>query len=342
MMIVFWGGVYFVLQNNVYYKLYMEKNLGVNIINDELFVEVVVKFCVMNEVGNIIWDLVDVVVFDVICLCDEGLVFEIDLDMDLVVVLDGILVFEDFGDLLVFECFILQIVYFIIFGYWFDVVEWGGKELIDVCVVFDLENFLGKWFLEKCLINNVEWVLFCDGVVKEDVYDVLEIEEGLVQVLVKFDIIKDDVVWWFVGVEMLQLFVDGEVVIGLIYNGCLFVLIEEQKQLVKMLWDVQVFDFDGWIILVGLLEECFVCVKDYVMFVIDIQCFVDQVKYIFYGLVCVLFVLLVGQYVILGIDMVLYMLIDLENVKNIFFYNYEWWVDYCDDIDVKFQVWLVQ
>ena len=33
---------------------------------------------------------------------------------------------------------------------------------------------------------------------------------------------------------------------------------------------------------------------------------------------------------------------DPNNAKNTFLYNYEWWADYRDDIDAKFQAWLAQ
>lgn len=317
----------------------MVVNEGVNIIWDESLVEVVVKLCVMNEVGNIIWDLVDVEVVDVICFCDEGLVMEIDYDEMLVVILDGVLVLDDFGDLIILDCFILQIVFLIIVGYCIDMV--GDVVLELICVIFDIDVYLGKCVLNKCLLVNMEWVLLCDGVVKDDIYDVLVIEEGQIQVFVKLDIIKDDVIWWIVVVEILQLLVDGEIVMGLIYNGCLFLVIVEQGQLIGMLWDVQMLDFDGWIIFEGLLVDCLEVVMKFVNFVIDIQCLVDQVVYILYGFVCVLLVLLVGNYVELGIEMGLYMLIDLVNVINVFVIQYDFWVDYCDDLDVKFQVWLV-
>ena len=44
----------------------------------------------------------------------------------------------------------------------------------------------------------------------------------------------------------------------------------------------------------------------------------------------------------LGIDMAPHMPTDPNNAKNTFLYNYEWWADYRDDIDAKFQAWLTQ
>ena len=62
-------------------------------------------------------------------------------------------------------------------------------------------------------------------------------------------------IWWSAGAETPQRLADGEIVMGSTYNGRLFSVIEEQKQPVKMLWDWQVFDLDGWIIPAGLSDE---------------------------------------------------------------------------------------
>ncbi len=342
MTIVSWGGAYSASQNNAYHKPYMEKNPGVNIINDESSAEAVAKLRAMNEAGNITWDLVDVVASDAIRLCDEGLALEIDPAKDLAAAPDGTSAADDFGDLLVSECFIPQIVYSTTFGYRSDVAEWGGKEPTDICAIFDTATFPGKRSLEKRPINNVEWALLCDGVPKEDVYSVLETEEGLNRALAKLGTIKDDVIWWSAGAETPQLLADKEVVIGSTYNGRLFALIEEQKQPVKMLWDAQVFDLDGWIIPAGLSDERLARVKDYVMFATDTQRLADQAKYISYGPARKSSAPLVGKHASLGIDMAPHMPTDPNNAKNTFLYNYEWWADYRDDIDAKFQAWLAK
>lgn len=342
MTIVSWGGAYSASQNNAYHKPYMELNPDVNIINDESSAEAVAKLRAMNEAGNVTWDLVDVVASDAIRLCDEGLAMEIDHDTVLAAAPDGTPASEDFGDLIVSECFIPQIVYSTTFGYRTDVADWGGNTPDDICDVFDLETFPGKRSLEKRPINNVEWALLCDGVAKEDVYSVLETEEGQAQAFAKLDTIKDQTVWWSAGAETPQLLADGEVVIGSTYNGRLFALIEEQKQPVAMLWDAQVFDLDGWIIPTGLPEERVAAVKDYLMFATDTQRLADQAKFISYGPARKSSAPLVGQHAELGIDMAPHMPTDPNNAKNTFLYNYEWWADYRDDIDAKFQAWLAR
>ncbi|MEM6422695.1 MAG: ABC transporter substrate-binding protein, partial [Pseudomonadota bacterium] len=265
-----------------------------------------------------------------------------DADTQLAAAPDGTSATDDFGSLLVSDCFIPQIVYSTTFGYRTDVADWGGNEPDDICDVFDLEAFPGKRSLEKRPINNMEWALLCDGVAKEDVYDMLETDEGVAKAFAKLDSIKDETIWWSAGAETPQRLADGEVVIGSTYNGRLFALIEEQDQPVKMLWDAQVFDLDGWIIPTGLSEERLARALHYVFFATDTQRLADQAKYISYGPARASSAPLVGQHATLGIDMAPHMPTDPENAKNTFLYNYEWWADNRDDLDAKFQAWLAQ
>ena len=339
MTIVSWGGAYSKSQLNAYHNPYSEAN-GVTILNDDSAAEAVAKLRAMNEAGNVTWDVVDVVAADAIRLCDEGLALEIDPDTDLAAAPDGTPASEDFGDLLVSDCFIPQIVYSTTFGYRTDLV--GDTPPTDVCAVFDTDAYPGKRSLEKRPINNMEWALICDGVAFDDVYDVLETAEGQDRALAKLDTIKDDVIWWSAGADTPQLLADGEVVMGSTYNGRLFSVIEEQNQPVAMLWDAQVFDLDGWIIPAGLSPEREARARDYVRFATDTQRLADQAKYISYGPARASSAPLVGQHADLGIDMAPHMPTDPNNAKRTFLYNYEFWADYRDDIDAKFQAWLAQ
>ncbi|CUH41307.1 extracellular solute-binding protein [Ruegeria atlantica] len=339
MTIVSWGGAYSKSQLKAYHEPYSEKT-GVTILNDDSSAEAVAKLRAMNEAGNVTWDVVDVVAADAIRLCDEGLALEIDFDTQLAPAPDGTPASEDFGELLVSDCFIPQIVYSTTFGYRTDLV--GDNPPTEICAIFDLEGYPGKRSLEKRPINNMEWALLCDGVAKDDVYDVLATPEGQDQALAKLDTIKDSVVWWSAGADTPQLLADGEVVMGSTYNGRLFSVIEEQKQPVAMLWDAQVFDLDGWIIPAGLSEERQQRALDYIMFATDTQRLADQAKWISYGPARASSAPLVGQHADLGIDMAPHMPTDPENAKNTFLYNYEFWADYRDDIDAKFQAWLAK
>jgi len=340
MTVVSWGGAYQSSQQRAYSEPYQAMNEGLEVIWDESSAEAVSKLRAMDEAGNVTWDVVDVVAADALRLCDEGLAMEIDADEMLAPAPDGTSASEDFGDLLVGDCFIPQIVYSTTVGYRTDMV--GDVPPTEICALFDTETYPGKRALEKRPINNMEWALLCDGVAKGDVYDVLATPEGQEKALAKLDTIKGDVIWWSAGADTPQLLADGEIVMGSTYNGRLFSVIEEQNQPVGMLWDAQVFDLDGWIIPANLPEDRLARALDFVRFATDTQRLADQAKYISYGPARASSAPLVGKHADLGIEMAPHMPTDPNNAKNTFLYNYEFWADYREDIDAKFPAWLAQ
>ncbi|MBY5971473.1 extracellular solute-binding protein [Pseudooceanicola marinus] len=342
MTFVSWGGAYQMSQQKAYVEPYVEANPDVSVTWDESSAEAVARLRAMNEAGNITWDLVDVVAADAIRLCDEGLAMEYDPEDMLAPADDGTSAEDDFGDMIVSDCFIPQIAYSTTFGYRTDMVPEGVDAPSDICSIFDLETYPGRRSLERRPINNMEWALYCDGVAKDEIYDVLATPEGQDQALAKLDTIKDDVIWWSAGADTPQLLADGEIFMGSTYNGRLFSVIVEQEQPVAMMWDMQVFDLDGWIIPTGLSDEKLEAVKDFVYFATDTQRLADQAAYISYGPARESSAPLVGEHAELGIDMAPHMPTNPENAENTLLYNYEFWADYRDDIDAKFQAWLAQ
>ncbi|MDC0660166.1 extracellular solute-binding protein [Leisingera sp. SS27] len=336
--LVSWGGAYENSQHKAYVEPYLAANPDVKITWDQSAAEAVAKIRAMNEAGNVTWDLVDVVASDSMRLCDEGLAEELDHDGILAAAPDGTPATEDFGDLIVSDCFVPQIVYSTTFGYRTDLID----QPDSVCAIFDTEKYPGKRSLQKRPIDNMEWALFCDGVAKDEIYDVLGTDEGVAQALAKLDTIKNDVVWWTAGAETPQLLADGEVVMGSTFNGRLFSAIAEQGQPIGMLWDMQSFDLDGWIIPAGLPADRKARVLDFLKFATDTQRLADQAKYISYGPARASSAPLVGKHAELGIDMAPHMPTDPANAGNVHVYDYEWWADNRDDLDAKFQAWLAK
>jgi putative spermidine/putrescine transport system substrate-binding protein len=340
MTIVSWGGAYQKSQLKAYVEPYVAAHPEVNVVWDESSAEAVAKLRAMNEANNITWDLVDVEAADAIRLCDEGLAMEIDFDAELAAGDDGSSATDDFGDSIVSSCFIPQIVFSTTVGYRTDLV--GDTPPSDICAIFDLEKYPGKRSLNKRPLANVEWALLCDGVAKEDIYEVLATPEGQDQALAKLGTIKDQVVWWTAGADTPQLLADGEVVMGSTYNGRLFSAIAEQDQPIGMLWDAQMLDFDGWIVPEGLDAPRLARVMHFLKFATDSQRLADQAKWISYGPARASSASLVSTHADLGIEMAPHMPTDPANAKNVFVTQYEFWADYRDDIDAKFQAWLAQ
>ena len=336
MVVVSWGGAYTASQQKAYHEPFMANNPGINIVNDDSAGNAVAKLRAMREANNVTWDLVDMVASDAILSCDEGLIEEINHDVDLAAAPDGTPASEDFGDMIVSPCFIPQIVYSTTFGYRTDLV--GDTPPTSINDVFDLEKIPGKRSLEKKAINNLEWALLADGVAPDKIYEVLGTEAGVAQAFAKLDTIKDHVVWWEKGAQTPQLLADGEVVMGSTYNGRLFSVIEEEKQPIAMMWDWQVFDLDGWVVPVGSPSKD--KVMEYLKFATDTQRLADQSKYISYGPARASSAPLVGKHATLGIEMAPHMPTSPDNAKHTLLYNYEFWADNVDDLNEQFASWL--
>jgi putative spermidine/putrescine transport system substrate-binding protein len=341
MTVVSWGGAYQISQQKAYSEPYAAAT-GTGFTWDESSNEAVAKLRAQFEAGNVTWDLVDAEGPDSQRLCDEGLAMELDFEKVLAPGADGSSVADDFGPSLINDCFIPQIVFSTTFGYRTDVAEWEGRVPTSLCDIFDLENFPGKRSLEKRPKKNLEWALICDGVAKEELYDVLSTPEGVERALAKLGTIKDQVVWWSAGAETPQLLADKEVVMGSTYNGRLFSVIEEQKQPVAMLWDWQVFDFDGWVVPADLPEDRLNRVLNFLYFATDTQRLADQAKYIAYGPARASSQPLVSTHADLGIEMAPHMPTNPANQTNFLVNNIEWWADNQDEMEERWQVWLTQ
>jgi putative spermidine/putrescine transport system substrate-binding protein len=337
LVVVSWGGAYTASQQNAYHAPYMKNNPGIKIINDDSAGTAVAKLRAMNEAGNVTWDLVDVVAADAMRLCDEGLAEVINHDKDLAAAPDGTSASKDFGGLIVSECFIPQIVYSTTFGYRTDKVS---RPMSSICDIFDTKTFPGKRSLQKSPLGNMEWALICDGVAPDKIFDVLGTSKGADRALAKLTTIKSDVVWWTAGAQTPQLLADGEVVVGSTYNGRLFKMIAVDKQPVAMLWDWQIFDLDGWIVPKGTKNKAEV--MKYLRFATDTQRLADQSKWISYGPARASSAPFVGKHATLGIDMAPHMPTDPNNSKTTLLTNYEFWADNKDDLDAKFNAWLLK
>lgn len=344
MTVVSWGGAYQNSQQKAYAEPYAA-DTGINFVWDESSSEAVNKLRIQAESGDISWDLVDVVAADAIRLCDEGLARIVDPDTELESAPDGTPASADFGDLIVSECFIPQIVYSTTWGMRNDVAEWNGAMPSSVCDVFDTDKFPGKRAILPNALNNMEWGAYCSRSFNRDqasVYSMLETEKGQQAALDMWSSIKDDLVFAASAADVPQLLQDGEVVMGSTYNGRLFALIAEGGvDNVEMLWDAQVFDLDGWIVPANLPAEREAAVMEFVRFATDTQRLADQAKYISYGPARASSAPLVGQHAELGIDMAPHMPTDPNNSKNTILTDYEFWADYRDEIDAKWEAWKV-
>lgn len=332
---VSWGGAYSQSQIKAYHEPYTEKT-GVKILNEDKSANALAGIRAQVEAGNVTWDVVDMLQADAQRACDEGIIEVVDPDEWLAPAPDGTPASEDFIEGTLGDCFIPQILYATMFAYNTEAFPDGGPETIGD--IWNVEKFPGTRALQQIPQKNLEWALIADGVPDDEVYEVLATQEGQDRAFAKLDEIKDNVIWWTEGAQPPQMLADQEAVIATAYNGRIFNAQVNEDQPFKIVWDRQMFETDGWVVPVdtGKLDQ----IKDYLYFATDTQRLADQAKYISYGPARKSSAPLVGKFEGTDIDMKPHMPTNPENLKTAIPFDVQFWADYGDALEERFNAWV--
>jgi len=336
--IVSWGGAYTESQVRAYHEPYTEKT-GVEILNEDKSAQALAGIRSQVEAGNVSWDVVDMLQADAQRACDEGLVLEIDHNEWFAPGPDGEQPTEDFIDGTLGDCFVPSILYATMFAYNTEAFDGEGPQTLED--VWNLEKFPGTRALQKIPQKNLEWALIADGVEPENVYDVLATKEGQDRAFAKLDEIKDNVIWWSEGAQPPQMLADEEAVIATAYNGRIFNAQVNEDQPLEIMWDHQMFEVDGWVVPVG-NEDQLDLIKDYLYFATDTQRLADQAKYIAYAPARKSSVPKVSTHADSGVDMKQHMPTSPENFETAVQFNTDFWADYGDLLEERFNAWVAQ
>ncbi len=333
--IVSWGGAYTKSQIEAYHKPYTEMT-GITI-NSEDYNGGLAQVRAQVEAGNVTWDAVDLEPADILRGCDEGLLEPIDPAI-LPAAPDGTPATDDFIEGSLMECGVATIVWSTVYAY--DDTKFSGEKPQTVADFFDVDKFPGKRGLRKTPDVNLEWALMADGVPTDEVYDMLDTEEGVDRAFAKLDSIKDHVVWWEAGAQPPQMLADGEVAMTSAYNGRLFNAIVAENKPFVIVWDGQIWSIDMWGVPKG--SKNFDQTLDFIKFSTDTQRLADQARWISYGPARKSSAPLVSTHADTGTDMKPHMPTSPENFKNALGVNVEWWGDNKDILDERFAVWLAK
>jgi len=327
-----WGGAYGKSQDEAYNKPFAaETGINVTMVDAD---NPATPIKAQVEAGNVSIDVADVEYSDAIRLCDEGLLEEIDTSM-LPAAPDGTPAEDDFIEGALTDCAVASIVWSTAVAYHTEANPTAPDSIDDF---FNLADFPGKRGLRKGAKINLEMALMADGVPADEVYDVLETDEGVDRAFAKLDTIKDSVVWWEAGAQPPQLLADGEVVMTTAYNGRIFNAAVSEGQPFEILWDGQLLDFDLFVIPKGApnLENAL----QYITFATDTQRLADQASWISYGPARKSSGALVGLYSDGKTEMAPHMPTAEANLKNALVNNFEFWADRDTELNERFNAWL--
>ncbi|MCY4446455.1 MAG: ABC transporter substrate-binding protein [Rhodobacteraceae bacterium] len=329
-----WGGAYAKSQVEAYHKPFTDMTGIVITSVDADNPATPIKAQV--EAGNVSVDVADVEMSDALRLCDEGLLLEIDSSI-LPPAPDGTPAASDFVDGSIQDCAVANIVWSTIFAYNTEVVNQPPQTIADF---FNVTDFTGKRGIRRSAKPNLEMALMGDGVPADQVYAVLETEEGINRAFAKLDQIKDHIVWWEAGAQPPQLLADGEVSMSTAFNGRIFNAAVGEGQPLEIVWDGQILDFDLWVIPKGApnVDNAL----DFIAFSTDTQRLADQATWISYGPARRSSGPLVGLYLDGETEMAPHMPTAEANLANALSVNHEFWVDNGDQLNERFNAWLAQ
>lgn len=328
-----WGGDYGLSQTEAYLKPFTaETGIETTMVDAD---NPAVPLKAMVEANNVTIDVFDVELSDALRLCDEGLVEVLPME-ELPAGADGTPAASDFIDGALTDCAVGSIVWSTVVAYNTETVG-GASTLADF---FDITAFPGKRGLRKGPKANLEMALVADGVPANEVYAMLDTDEGVDRAFAKLDTIKDNVVWWEAGSQPPQLLADGEVVMSTAYNGRLFSTIVMDKKPLDVIWDGQIIDLDMFVIPKGAPNKD--AAWQFIKYATQTKPLADQARWIPYGPARKSSAPLVGKYKDDVTDMGPHMPTAPANLTSAILNDSIFWADKDIELSERFNAWLLQ
>ncbi len=196
-----WGGAYQDAEKVSYCDPFAQMT-GAKVVQDGPMN--VAKFRAMIESGSPDWDVADITIDFLYAGIGDNLFEKIDKTIVDTSRLDPRFV-HDYG----LGCIVWS------YNLGFSTKAYAGKEAPKTWAdVFDLKKFPGKRTMSDNPVATLEAALMADGVTPDKLYP-LDVDRALK----KLATIKSDTIFWSSNSQSQQLFVDGEVNLGLILNG---------------------------------------------------------------------------------------------------------------------------
>jgi putative spermidine/putrescine transport system substrate-binding protein len=226
------GGAWQQAQRNAWYTPFAQK-MGIKF-NEEETSAGMARVQAMVQAHNVTDDVVTVDTAQVLAACDSGIL--VRLDWSKIAPRDGLLPGA------ARDCGMGLDVYGDILAYSTDVVK--SDPPTSVLALFDTKRWPGQRGMQKIVPNNLEWALEADGVPLDQVYKVLATPQGVDRAFAKLDTIKNDIVWWQAGAQPPQLLASHEVVMTTAWNGRIQNPIEHEHAPFKIVWNNEIIEYD--------------------------------------------------------------------------------------------------
>jgi len=184
--------------------------------------------------------------------------------------------------------------------------------------------------LRKTAKFSLEIALLADGVPPGQVYKLLSTPQGRDRAFKKLDEIKPHVQWWEAGSQPPQWLASGDVVMTSAYNGRISAKIKEGANF-KIVWNGQCYALDSWVIVKGSpnIDEAY----EFIKFASRPENQKVLSITIPYGPTNVAAVKQVDPKIVPELPTA------PENLKNSLAIDTQFWVEYGEDLDERFNAW---
>ncbi|WP_323041894.1 ABC transporter substrate-binding protein [Gemmobacter sp.] len=329
-----WGGAYTASQIEAYHKPFTAKTkVKVNSVDAD---NPATPIKAQVEAKNVSIDVASVEIADAVRLCDEGLVEIIDA-ATLPAAPDGTPAVNDFIEGTLSECMIPTDVFSTVVAFDSSKFPNGGPKTI--ADFFDTAKFPGKRGVKKGAKVVLEMALMADGVPAAEVYDTLSTPAGVDRAFAKLNSIKKDAVFWEAGAQPPQLLADGEVTMTIAWNGRIFNAAMADGKPFEILWDGQVFEWEGWVIPKGAPNK--EAALEFVKFSTSTEPLAAAANWISYGPPRKSSAPLVGTFKNEGkVKMSPHLPTSPENLTNALASSLEFWADHDTELNERFNAWL--
>lgn len=211
------------------------------VVKDDVFTGELAKIRAQVESGFVQWDLAGIEDAEVNAGCDEGVLEPVDASK--------IPSVTDLSKGSVAKCGLAYYLAAATLAYNADTYKEGPKTWADF---FDTSKFPGRRGLRKTVTYTMEIALLADGVPLDKVYETLATPEGQDRAFKKLDTIKDDIVWWSSGTQLVQGFVSGEFGMSVAYHGRVCSANKDNNMHLKMAWEAgHLISRNFWVIPAG-------------------------------------------------------------------------------------------
>lgn len=329
-----WGGAYANSQIEAYFKPYTAKS-GVKIVSVDAD-NPATPIKAQVDAKNVSVDVASLEIADAVRLCDEGLLVPLDPAM-LPAGSDGTAAVDDFIAGTLTECMIPTDIFSVVVAY--DTSKFATEAPKTMADFFDTAKFPGKRAVRKNAKATLEMALMGDGVPAAEVYDLLKTDAGVERAFAKLSTIKADTIFWEAGSQPPQLLADGEVAMTMSYNGRIFNAAVKENKPFGIIWDGQVFEWEGYAVPKGAPNEA--GALEFIKFATSSEQLAKAAEFISYGPPRKSSASLVGN--INGTDkpMAPNLPTDPANMTNALGSSMEFWVDYDVELNEKFNAWLI-